>query len=93
MMGMKSATSDYACIWCEIHKKDRFDMTKPQDYYLGENITRTLEKVKDCAKKNKCSCVHQPLLDIPLENVVLDELHLMLRVTGLTNLKSPGIVS
>lgn len=26
--------------------------------------------------------MHQPLLDIPLENVVLDELHLMLRVTG-----------
>ena len=23
VMGMKSATSDYACIWCKVHKKDR----------------------------------------------------------------------
>ena len=39
--------------------------------------------MKDHAKNQKLSCVHKPLLEIPLENVVLDELHLMLRVTGI----------
>lgn len=60
----------------------RFDMSKPQDYYWSDHIVRTLHDVKECVKKKQYSCAHQPLLDISLENVVLDELHLMLRVTG-----------
>jgi hypothetical protein len=44
---------------------------------------RTIEDIKSCALKSAFSCQHQPLLDIKLENVVLDELHLMLRITGI----------
>ena len=57
-------------------------MSKAEDFYWRTDIVRTLDKIKDCATKQKFSCVHQPLLDIPLDNVVLDELQLMLRVTG-----------
>jgi len=57
-------------------------MSKPKEYYWGASLARTLQQLKDCAKAQKYSCQHQPLLEIPLENVVLDELHLMLRVTG-----------
>ena len=57
-------------------------MSKPINFYWEQNIRRTLEEIKRCALKNEFSCQHQPLLDIPLENVVLDELHLMLRITG-----------
>ena len=32
--------------------------------------------------KNSFSCEHKPLLNVPLCNIVLDELHLMFRVTG-----------
>ena len=56
-------------------------MSKPKDFYWG-NLVRTISEVKDHAKRNKFSCQHQPLVDIALENIVLDELHLMLRVTG-----------
>ena len=35
-----------------------------------------------CCLNEQFSCVHPPLLNIPLENVVLDEMHLMLRITG-----------
>jgi len=56
-------------------------MSKPKEYYWGASLARTLQQLKDCAKAQKYSCQHQPLLEIPLENVVLDELHLMLRVT------------
>lgn len=80
IMGMKGATSGYACVWCTIHKTLRSDMTKPMNYYWKES-KRTLDDMKRCALKQQYSCEHPPLLEIPLENVVLDELHLMLRVT------------
>ncbi|KAK2550530.1 hypothetical protein P5673_028729 [Acropora cervicornis] len=81
VLGMKSASSDYSCIWCEIHAKDRFDMTKPQNNYWEDHIARKLDGIIEDAKKKRHSCEHQPLLNIPLENVILDELHLMLRIT------------
>lgn len=40
-----------------------------------------LEEVKEHAQENKYSCVHHPLLHIPLEDVVVDELYPILRVT------------
>jgi hypothetical protein len=56
-------------------------MSMPKDFYWGD-LARTITLIKEWAKSNKFSCQHKPLIDIPLENVVLDELHLMLRVTG-----------
>lgn len=59
-------------------------MSKPDDYYDCHPQCRTLEDLKKWykkeVKKNFC-CVHPPLLDIPLNHVVLDGLHLLLRVT------------
>ena len=68
-------------------------MSQPMDYFWEENRKRTIDDIRKCAMKQQFSCEHQPQLDIPLENVVLDELHLMLRVTGkellmLINVKS-----
>ena len=57
-------------------------MSKPMNFYWEDNIRRTLDEIKTCSLKNEFACQHPPLLDIPLENVVLDELHLMLRITG-----------
>ena len=60
---------------------NRYDMSKPMDFYWGD-MARSLDNIRECANSNKLSCAHQPLIDISLQNVVLDELHLMLRVTG-----------
>lgn len=60
----------------------RWDMSKAMDYWETHDH-RTIEDIKSCALKSAFSCQHQPLLDIKLENVVLDELHLMLRITGI----------
>ncbi|XP_020911538.2 uncharacterized protein LOC110249299 [Exaiptasia diaphana] len=82
IMGLKGATSDFACLWCKIFKALRYDMSKPMDFYITDKeMIRTLEDIKKCALKNSYSCEHVPLVNIPLENIVLDELHLMLRVT------------
>ena len=61
-------------------------MSKARDYYWQESLVRTLQTIKDSANSKKLSCAHQPLLEIPLQNVILDELHLMLRVTGTCSL-------
>ena len=59
-------------------------MNKPDNYYNDEPLRRTLEELKEFASKSKGEsycCVHQPLLNIPLDHIILDELHLMLRTT------------
>lgn len=33
IMGMNSVTADYACLWCKIFKGERWDTSKPSDYY------------------------------------------------------------
>lgn len=45
-------------------------------------MARILADIKKCALEQKLSCVHQPLIDIQVQNIILDELHLMLRITG-----------
>ncbi|CAB4025093.1 Hypothetical predicted protein, partial [Paramuricea clavata] len=79
--GMKGATSDHSCIWCKLHKKHRHDMTKPENYCWEIPLVRSLEDIIECVRKQTYSCVHPPLLNIGLRNIVPDELHLMLRVT------------
>jgi hypothetical protein len=53
------------------------------DYYNSMPIKRTLQEIKDMSTKsqdNYC-CNHYPLLDIELDHVIVDELHLLLRIT------------
>lgn len=57
-------------------------MSKPEKYYSEEPMARTLKDIRKCANNQSSSCAHQPLLNVPLENIILDELHLMLRITG-----------
>lgn len=80
-MGMSGATSDYACLWCLVHKLKRWDTTKTLDHYNEGEIARTLKKLKEEYKSKNHSCINKSLFDIELDHIILDELHLMLRVT------------
>ena len=84
MMGMKAATSNFACVWCKIHKDNRWEMDKDLDYYNSVPIKCTLQEIINMALKkgarDKFSCDHKALINIDLDHVVLDELHLLLRV-------------
>ena len=46
---------------------------------------RTLSSLKDrCTKSDvhqRLGCIHEPLFDIELDHVIVDELHLLLRIT------------
>lgn len=59
-------------------------MTRSGDYYNQPPMALTLADVKKYASdKNQFCCKDMPLLDVPLSNIVLDELHLLLRVTDI----------
>ena len=82
IMGINSATADYACVWCKIHKDNRWDTSKPFSHYNEAPQWRNLEEIKKmCHSKDKFGCVNEPLINIPLTNVIPDELHLLLRIT------------
>lgn len=69
---------------CMVSINCRWDMSKPQDHYWSQENARTLTQMKDVAGKSKSNygCIKQPLLNIPVENIRVDELHLLLRITG-----------
>lgn len=84
MMGLKGATSHYACVWCKIHKNNRWDTSFNLDHYQSPDLKRSIKEMFELARKkkqeNKFCCDHEPLLHIELDHVVLDELHLLLRI-------------
>ena len=52
------------------------------------HVCRTLEEIKECAQLSQSSrpaqrlgAINPPLFEIDLEHVVIDELHLLLRIT------------
>ena len=62
ILGLSSATADYACLWCKIHNDFRWDTSKPMNYYNEEPIRRTLEEMKKhCHSKDNFGCIHEPL--------------------------------
>lgn len=82
IMGLNSATADYACVWCKVHKDNRWDTSKDMTFYSEDPQRRTLDEIKKNSKsKDNYGCIYQPLIDIELDDVVPDELHLLLRVT------------
>lgn len=52
-------------------------MTKPCNHYCNHDTKRVLNE----NGQNQPGCRHKPLFKMPIDHCVLDELHLMLRVT------------
>ena len=82
VMGLKGATSLYAFLWCKIHKDKRWETDKHFHLFNSPPMMRTLLEIKELVKKGKgdCCCVKVPLLNIDLDHVIVDELHLLLRL-------------
>ena len=55
-------------------------MSKPCGFYSKPPLGLTMADVKKCVSTGEFSCT-DPLLDIELDHIILDELHLLLRVT------------
>ena len=65
-----------------VHKSDRGNIALPWDYYNGDNQRRTLTNITADSIHGKNSINDKPLLNIEIENIILDELHLLMRVCG-----------
>lgn len=59
-------------------------------YFNIPPMARTLQQIRDLLQdsNNNYGCINDPLLNIELDHVIVDELHLLLRVTDVlkTNL-------
>jgi hypothetical protein len=90
---MSGATANHACIYSTIHKDNREYMTKGKYFYCQDEFLRAIEDISVRAKTNTLGCKYESLVKIPLHNIVIDELHLMLRITDRmkTNLNDDAV--
>ena len=84
--GLESAISNYPCIWCKCPKSQRWDMSQEWSLLDTKKGARTVDEIAEKSKLSKhnttrFNCVHEPLFPfIPLKRVVIDTLHLFLRI-------------
>ena len=56
-------------------------MVKPEDFYWDDDVVRSMSDISKHAQSNSYGCRSEPLVKLPLTHVVMDELHMMLRIT------------
>ena len=84
--GIDAASSTYACIWCKCPTNLRFDPDKVWSVTNTSEGARTIEDTIKLSQlprsKKQFNVSNTPLFPtIPLTNVVMDNLHLFLRVS------------
>ena len=84
--GLDSASSTFACIWCKCPADQRSNTKKKWSITDTANGARTIEEnVRLCSSApstRRFNVSNQPLFpSIPLTNVIVDNLHLFLRVS------------
>jgi hypothetical protein len=55
-------------------------MTKPLDFYQTRGMQRTSQNLKEDVVKNDFGVCAQPLVSVEPEHIIIDELHLLLRI-------------
>jgi len=85
--GLDNASSNFSCIWCKCPKSKRSDMTLQWSINDSAEGARSVEEISHKAKlssnsKNRFNCSNKPIFSfIPMERVVIDHLHLFLRIS------------
>ena len=86
--GIGPANQNFACIWCLCPKSLRHDTSKlwPLNDVSSQG-SRTIEAIQKDAIGRKNSCQNMPLFScIEMDHVIIDSLHLFLRVSDIENL-------
>ena len=85
--GIEAANGTYSCVWCKCPSSDRWDMSKEWSAFDASKGARTIAEIEHFVKKPKSQrmgCNQRPLFNfIPIDHVVIDTLHLFLRVADL----------
>ena len=80
VLGLDGSLCNYSCPLCGVHKNQRDEMTKPLDFYHTRGMQRTSQNLKEYAVKNDVGVRPQPLVSIEPEHIIVDEIHLLLRI-------------
>ena len=84
--GLDSANSKYSCIWCTCPKEERYNTAKEWSIQDTEKGARSIASIISASKlparsPRKFNCSRSPLFkDVPIDRVIIDNLHLFLRV-------------
>jgi len=84
--GIEQANAKYSSIWCKCPAEKRSDLTLEWSITDTKKGARTIKEIEESSKlgkrnKNRFSCCHKPRFPfIPIERVVIDSLHLFLRI-------------
>lgn len=84
--GLECTTSEHSCIWCKCPKGQRWNMDKVWSLTDPVKGARTVQEITEMSKlaktsKHRYNCRKAPLFPfIPIKRVVIDSLHLFLRV-------------
>ena len=86
--GIDAANSEYACPWCKCSRAERWDMDKEWSAFDKTKGARTIEEIKQFAAlpkaRKRYNCSRSALFEfIPIDHVVIDTLHLFLRISDL----------
>lgn len=84
--GIDSANSTHACVWCTCPKADRHRVDQEWSITNQKKSAHTIQSMTDASRlpartKKKFNCSKVPLFSmVPMERVIIDNLHLFLRV-------------
>lgn len=84
--GIDAASCTYSCVFCECPSKKFHDVTTKWSMLDKSKGCRTIKEIEKCALLPKSgkryNCSHSPIFpSIPIENIVVDTLHMFLRTT------------
>lgn len=79
-MGIGACSSKYCCLWCKTASDNFFDVEANCDLRNLEE-TRKLAKMPGKSRLKYFACVNPPMFPIDYSNVVMDALHLYLRIS------------
>eukprot|EP00731_Ephydatia_muelleri_P024481 Em0016g752a len=85
VLGLNEANSVYACPFCNVHKDNRWDMSKPEELYNTAPAARTIASLRHSYAVGKSvntreGSIQLPLTKIPVDHFVIDELHVLCRI-------------
>ena len=84
--GIEAANGSYSCIWCKCRSSERWDMSKEWSAFDVSKGARTVKEIQELSIKSRANmgCKRSPLFTfIPIHRVLIDTLHLFLRVSDL----------
>lgn len=80
--GLNAATGKYFCIWCYCRKAKICDFSI-HDWPIERNLQQCMKNSAEKTTDGRKGSIHEPLISIPFTQVIVDTLHLFLRIMGL----------